>query len=123
LRDPARLPKECHLVIDQGSIAGRVTSVVQSATLGKAVGLAMLAPHLAQSSGDITIRGEQGEMLAARIVPTPFYDPKNLRQRGGDAGAGTGGAGDDGAGTGEAGAAVGRGAAVGGGAAHAGEAA
>jgi sarcosine oxidase subunit alpha len=93
LRDPARLPKECHLVIDRGSIAGRVTSVVQSTTLGKAVGLAMLAPHLAQSSGDITIRGEQGDMLAARIVPTPFYDPKNLRQRGGDAGAGTGGAG------------------------------
>jgi sarcosine oxidase subunit alpha len=81
LLDAARLPKECHLVIDQGAIAGRVTSVVYSHTLGKAIGLAMLAPELARGGGDLEIRGERGEMLKARIVPTPFYDPKNARQR------------------------------------------
>ena len=79
--DATRLPKECHLVIDKGAIAGRVTSVVYSNTLGKAIGLAMLAPEVAGGGGDIEIRGEQGEMLTARIVPTPFYDPKNARQR------------------------------------------
>jgi sarcosine oxidase subunit alpha len=81
LLDPARLPKECHLVIEQGTIAGRITSVAHSRALNKAIGLAMVSPALAQSGGEIDIRGEQGEMLKARIVPTPFYDPKNARQR------------------------------------------
>ncbi|MEA3151988.1 MAG: sarcosine oxidase, subunit alpha, partial [Gammaproteobacteria bacterium] len=83
--DPQRLPRECHLVIDQGAIAGRVTSVVFSHTLNKAIGLAMLAPELAAAGGDIHIRGDGGEMLKARITATPFYDPKNLRQRAGSA--------------------------------------
>jgi sarcosine oxidase subunit alpha len=79
--DPNRLPNECHLVIDQGTIAGRVTSVVRSRTLNKSIGLAMLAPELADPGREIRIRGEQGEMLAARVAATPFYDPQNLRQR------------------------------------------
>jgi glycine cleavage system aminomethyltransferase T len=40
-----------------------------------------LSPALARSGGEIDIRGEQGEILKARIAPTPFYDPKNARQR------------------------------------------
>ena len=79
--DPLRLPKECHLVIDNGSIAGRVTSVTYSTTLGKGIGLAMLSPALVERGGDIEIRGERGEMLKARITATPFYDPKQARQR------------------------------------------
>jgi sarcosine oxidase subunit alpha len=81
LLDPARIPKECHLVIEQGAIAGRITSVAHSRTLNKAIGLAMLSPALARLGGEIDIRGEQGEILRARIAPTPFYDPKNARQR------------------------------------------
>jgi sarcosine oxidase, subunit alpha len=81
LLDPARIPKECHLVIEQGAIAGRITSVAHSRTLNKAIGLAMLSPALARAGGEIEIRGEQGEILKARIAPTPFYDPKNARQR------------------------------------------
>src|SRR6202790_1652409 len=81
LLDPARMPKECHLVIEQGAIAGRITSVAHSRTLNKAIGLAMLSPALARLGGEIDIRGEQGEILRARIAPTPFYDPKNARQR------------------------------------------
>jgi sarcosine oxidase subunit alpha len=81
LLDPARMPKECHLVIEQGAIVGRITSVAYSRALNKAIGLAMLSPALARSGGEIDIRGEQGEILMARIVPTPFYDPKNARQR------------------------------------------
>lgn len=79
--DPARMPKECHLVIEQGTIAGRITSVIHSRTLNKAIGLAMLAPELAGTRGDIEIRGDHGEMVKARITATPFYDPRNLRQR------------------------------------------
>jgi sarcosine oxidase subunit alpha len=81
LLDPTRMPKECHLVIEQGGIAGRITSVAHSRTLKKAIGLALLSPALARSGGEIDIRGEQGEILKARIVATPFYDPKNARQR------------------------------------------
>jgi sarcosine oxidase subunit alpha len=79
--DAARTPKECHLVIEKGAIAGRITSVVHSRTLNKSIGLALLSPDLARAGGEIDIRGEQGDMLKARIVPTPFYDPKNARQR------------------------------------------
>ncbi|MDP8986475.1 MAG: 2Fe-2S iron-sulfur cluster-binding protein [Pseudomonadota bacterium] len=81
MRDPARVPKECQLVIDAGAIAGRVTSAAYSRNLGKSIGLAMLAPSLARRGGTIEIRGEDGQMLEARIVATPFYDPKNTRQR------------------------------------------
>ena len=81
MADGERLPKECHLVIADGAIAGRVTSVVRSRTLGKAIGLAMLAPPLAQARGEIEIRIDDGAMVKARVVPLPFYDPKNLRQR------------------------------------------
>ena len=79
--DQTRLPRESQLVIDKGNIAGRITSVVRSRTLNKSIGLAMVAPELADAGTEIEIRADHGEMLAARIVPTPFYDPKNLRQR------------------------------------------
>jgi sarcosine oxidase subunit alpha len=74
-------PKECHLIIDQGAIGGRVTSVTYSRVLNKSIGLAMLSPDLAQVGRDIHIRGDGGELLAARVAPAPFYDPKNLRQK------------------------------------------
>jgi len=83
LLDAERLPKECHLVIAGGAIAGRVTSIARSPTLGKAIGLAMLAPELARARGDIEIRADDGAMLKARITSTPFYDPQHLRQRAG----------------------------------------
>ncbi len=79
--DATRMPRECQLVIEGDRIAGRLTSVVRSSTLNKSIGLAMLAPQLADAGGDIRIRADHGEMLAARIAPTPFYDPQNLRQR------------------------------------------
>jgi sarcosine oxidase subunit alpha len=75
------LPKECHLVIDNGTIAGRVTSVTHSRALNKSIGLAMLSPDLAQVGRDIQIRIDNGDLLAARVVPAPFYDRKNLRQK------------------------------------------
>jgi len=74
------LPKECHLIIDKGEIAGRVTSVTYSRTLNKAIGLAMLSPDLAQVGRRIEIRIDGGALLAAKVAAPPFYDPKNLRQ-------------------------------------------
>ncbi len=77
------LPKECHLIIDKDAIAGRVTSVAHSRALNKSIGLAMLAPELAQAGQSIRIRGDNGAFIAARVAAAPFYDPKNLRQKAG----------------------------------------
>ncbi|MDQ0395438.1 2Fe-2S iron-sulfur cluster-binding protein [Labrys monachus] len=81
LADPAApAPKECHLVIRDGQIAGRVTSAVLSPSLGKVVGLAYLPPDLAEAGSGFSIRIEGGRMIEATVVPTPFYDPENKRQ-------------------------------------------
>ncbi|MFN0302399.1 MAG: 2Fe-2S iron-sulfur cluster-binding protein [Burkholderiales bacterium] len=72
---------ECHLVIHAGEIAGRVTSVSFSPTLGKVIGLAMLRPDLAKGGSTFSIRVTDGSMVEARIVPTPFYDAENARQK------------------------------------------
>jgi len=77
------LPKECHLIIDKDAIAGRVTSVAHSRALNKSIGLAMLAPELAQAGQSIRIRADNGAIIAARVAAAPFYDPKNLRQKAG----------------------------------------
>ncbi len=74
------VPKECHLVIRNGDIAGRVTSVARSPTLGKTVGLAYLPPDLAETGKQFQIRADGGAMVDATVVPAPFYDPDNKRQ-------------------------------------------
>jgi sarcosine oxidase subunit alpha len=73
-------PKECHLVIRDGDIVGRVTSVARSPTLGKVVGLAYLPPDLAEPGKRFAIRVDGGRMVTAETVPVPFYDPENKRQ-------------------------------------------
>jgi sarcosine oxidase subunit alpha len=85
LAETARLPKECHLIIDQGQIAGRVTSIARSRALNKSIGLAMLSPELAQVGRDIQIRIEDGAMVGGRVAATNFYDPENRRQKPGAA--------------------------------------
>ncbi len=77
-RSPA--PKDCHLVIRDGAIAGRVTSVVKSPTLGKVIGLAYLPMDMIEPGTKFQIRTDFGAMADAEVVPTPFYDPDNKRQ-------------------------------------------
>ena len=72
---------ECHLIIADGDIAGRITSIGSSATLGKTIGLAMVKPALAAAGTRLHIRGEDGAEHAAVVVSTPFYDPANSRQK------------------------------------------
>ncbi|TLY59505.1 MAG: aminomethyl transferase family protein, partial [Gammaproteobacteria bacterium] len=80
-----RRPKECHLVIAEGQIAGRVTSVGWSPTLAHCIGLALVTPPLA-TGRQLRIRIEAGEEISADIVRPPFYDPKGERQHVGDPG-------------------------------------
>lgn len=78
------LPSECHLVIDRGEIAGRVTSIARSLTLGQAIGLVYVRPSQSQSGTRFHIRGEGGRMVEATAVDLPFYDRANSRQRAND---------------------------------------
>ena len=74
-------PQECHLAIDRGEIAGRVTSIAFSPTLKRYIGLAYLRPELAEAGNRFAIRLSDGSLVTATVSPTPFYDPDNTRQR------------------------------------------
>ena len=74
-------PKECHLIIDQSDMAGRVTSVAWSEALHKVIGLAYVTPALANIDEKISIRIDGGAMVEATIVKPPFYDPQGARQK------------------------------------------
>ena len=74
-------PEESHLIIHDNKMVGRVTSCEYSPTLGKIVGLATVAPDLDKDGGMLRIRCDGGAMVDARIVPLPFYDPGNERQK------------------------------------------
>jgi sarcosine oxidase subunit alpha len=74
-------PKESHLVIRDGNIAGRVTSIAFSESLGHHVGLAFVAPMLANEGARFNIRADAGRMVEAVVVKTPFYDPGAERQK------------------------------------------
>ncbi|HUY32553.1 MAG TPA: glycine cleavage T C-terminal barrel domain-containing protein [Pirellulales bacterium] len=75
------LPKECHLVIERGQIVGRVTSISLSPTLQRVIGLAYVHPSQAAPGTTFRIRVDGGLLVEAKVVETPFYDRKNLRQR------------------------------------------
>jgi sarcosine oxidase subunit alpha len=82
----APVPDECHLVIHDGEIAGRVTSVALSAALGCTVGLAYVPPALAAPGASITIRltgptPASAPTVTATVVALPFYDPEGRRMR------------------------------------------
>jgi sarcosine oxidase subunit alpha len=74
---------ESHLAIHAGDIVGRITSVAWSATLGKTIGLALLAPAHAIVSGSVQLRDDQGALHTAQLVAPPFYDPQGERQHAG----------------------------------------
>jgi sarcosine oxidase subunit alpha len=78
----APAPKECHLVIASGDIAGRVTSVTQSPSLGKVIGLAYVPATASTVGTRFEIRVDGARMVEAEIVALPFYDPDNTRQEG-----------------------------------------
>jgi sarcosine oxidase subunit alpha len=63
---------EANLLIQNGNIAGRVTSVAHSPTLGRTIGLAMVAPPMSEPGSNLVIRAVDGRQVAARVVRTPF---------------------------------------------------
>jgi sarcosine oxidase subunit alpha len=76
----APCPKENHLVIEDGNIAGRVTSAVLSPKLKKIIGLAYVPTGKSTVGTRFRIRIDGGRMIGAEVIPIPFYDPDNKRQ-------------------------------------------
>ena len=79
--DTEPLPEECHLVIDGERIAGRVTSIAYSPTLGYPIGLAFVEPAQTEPGTPFTIKGPGGTPIEAEVCATPFFDADNDRQR------------------------------------------
>jgi sarcosine oxidase subunit alpha len=75
------LPEECHLVMAGREMAGRITSIARRSTLGRAIGLALVRPDLAEPGTHGSIRGDGGTLIRAEVVSLPFYDPENKRQQ------------------------------------------
>ena len=75
------VPRECHLVIRAGEIAGRVTSCYWSPNLGYHIGLAFLPPEQCEIGTSFQIRLSDGSLVTAEVCATPFFDPENLRQK------------------------------------------
>ncbi|MBT5435247.1 MAG: FAD-dependent oxidoreductase, partial [Rhodospirillaceae bacterium] len=86
------IPKECHLVIRDGDIAGRITSCSYSPTLDKVIGLAYVETDQAEAGTSFEVRVDSGHvsgkrvkmdldtMVTCKVVPLPFFDPENARQ-------------------------------------------
>ena len=74
-------PLECHLVIEKGEIAGRVTSIAWSPNVGRYIGLAFVRPDLSEKGRRLQIRLTDGSQVTAEVCETPFFDPKDERQQ------------------------------------------
>ncbi|MDG6774339.1 glycine cleavage T C-terminal barrel domain-containing protein [Thiomicrorhabdus sp. ZW0627] len=74
------VPLESNLVIEDGEMAGRITSIGYSPVLGKHIGLAMVDVALKEVGTSLQIRLSNGRMVKAKVVETPFYDPQGLLQ-------------------------------------------
>lgn len=77
----ANPPDQNNLVIRNGDIVGRVTSVAKSDALGCIIGLAYVAPDQAAPGTRFIVRRSDGRYVEAEVVPPPFYDPDGLRQQ------------------------------------------
>jgi sarcosine oxidase subunit alpha len=78
--DHGPLPDECHLIMADGQIAGRVTSIAKRTTLGYPVAMAFVRPELSQPGTPVQIRLDGDRHVEAEVASLPFYDPDNTRQ-------------------------------------------
>jgi sarcosine oxidase subunit alpha len=65
--------REANLLIRGGEIAGRITSIGDSPTLNRTIGLALAEPHLAEVGTALSFRASDGRMIDARVVPMQFH--------------------------------------------------
>ena len=66
------MPLECNLVIENNQINGRITSISFSQTVGQVIGFAYVKPHQKTIGTCFQIRTDNGSLVNATIVKTPF---------------------------------------------------
>ncbi|MCB5191227.1 FAD-dependent oxidoreductase [Methylobacillus arboreus] len=66
------MPFECNLVIRQGEIEGRVTSIAYSRTIGRVIGFAYVAPEHSALGSRFQIRADSGALVNATVVSSQF---------------------------------------------------
>jgi sarcosine oxidase subunit alpha len=76
-----QVPQECHLIIGDGDIIGRVTSISWSPNVGRHIGLAFVPPDMTAPGTALSIRVTDGTMVPAEVCTTPFFDPTDARQK------------------------------------------
>jgi sarcosine oxidase subunit alpha len=79
--DVTPFPEECHLIFDDDTIVGRVTSITRYSTLKHPLGMAFVHPRLAAPGSQLHIRTAPGNTVTGEVCSLPFYDPENLRQQ------------------------------------------
>jgi sarcosine oxidase subunit alpha len=65
------LPNECNLVIDNGDIAGRITSIAFSPYLQRVIGIAFVTPEKRQPGSLFEIRNDAGDLITATVIQSP----------------------------------------------------
>ena len=74
------LPVENNLMIHEGEMVGRITSIAKRSTLGHAIAMGFVRPDLTEIGTPLTIRVDGGTLVNAKVAAMPFYDPDNRRQ-------------------------------------------
>ena len=75
------LPEECNLIIHEGRIAGRITSIAPVSTQGYPLGMAFVEPALADAGTRVEVRLDDATTSTAEVAELPFYDPAGERQK------------------------------------------
>jgi sarcosine oxidase subunit alpha len=70
------MPLECNLVIDDTEITGRVTSISYSKYINRIIGFAYVAPAKKAIGSNFNIRTDNGSLVSAMVVETPFFKMK-----------------------------------------------
>ena len=80
--DPAVVPEEASLIMEGGSIVGRITSSRMSPTLHRSICLAQVEARLAGPGTEVTVRLPDGRLIAATVMPQHAHvDPDGGRMR------------------------------------------
>jgi sarcosine oxidase subunit alpha len=66
--------QEANLIILDGDIAGRITSLARSPTLDRTIGFALVSPALAEPGTTLSVRASDGRLVEARVVRIPFVE-------------------------------------------------
>lgn len=73
-------PLEGHIVLNGQDITGNITSCEFSPTLDQIIGMAYVGIEQSEVGQQFPIRVEKGEIVYAKVVKAPFYDPEGTRQ-------------------------------------------